>query len=73
MEHLKNILQRPKGTLHAVDDVISPSALAKPWAWWENPDAENPLWEGPSLRLHEPTSGKVYFEGRDILGYNKKR
>ena len=25
------------------------------------------------LRLHEPTSGKVYFEGRDILGYNKKQ
>ena len=25
------------------------------------------------LRLHEPTSGKVYFEGRDILGCNKKQ
>ena len=25
------------------------------------------------LRLHEPTSGKVYFEGKDILGYNKKQ
>ena len=25
------------------------------------------------LRLHEPTAGKVYFEGNDILGYNKKQ
>ena len=25
------------------------------------------------LRLHEPTSGKVYFDGNDILSYDKNK
>ena len=39
----------------------------------ESPAAENPPWEEPYLRLHEPTSGKVYFEGNDILSYDKNK
>lgn len=38
-----------------------------------NPAAASLQWAVPILRLHEPTSGKVYFDQKDILSFNDKQ
>lgn len=73
MEHLKKYFTTPKGTLHAVDDVNFSIRTGETLGVVGESGCGKSTMGRAILRLHEPTSGKVYFEGRDILGYNKKQ
>ena len=73
VEHLKKYFTTPKGTLHAVDDVNFSIRTGETLGVVGGSGGGKSTMGRAILRLHEPTSGKVYFEGRDILGYNKKQ
>ena len=73
VEHLKKYFTTPKGTLHAVDDVNFSIRTGETLGVVGESGCGKSTMGRAILRLHEPTSGKVYFEGRDILGYNKKQ
>ena len=72
-EHLKKYFTTPKGTLHAVDDVNFSIRTGETLGVVGESGCGKSTMGRAILRLHEPTSGKVYFEGKDILGYNKKQ
>ena len=73
VEHLKKYFTTPKGTLHAVDYVNFSIRTGETLGVVGESGCGKSTMGRAILRLHEPTSGKVYFEGRDILGYNKKQ
>ena len=73
VEHLKKYFTTTKGTLHAVDDVNFSIRTGETLGVVGESGCGKSTMGRAILRLHEPTSGKVYFEGRDILGYNKKQ
>ena len=73
VEHLKKYFTTPKGTLHAVDDVNFTIRTGETLGVVGESGSGKSTMGRALLRLHEPTSGKVYFEGKDILGYNKKQ
>ena len=73
VEHLKKYFTTPKGTLHAVDDVNFSIRTGEILGVVGESGCGKSTMGRAILRLHEPTSGKVYFEGKDILGYNKKQ
>ena len=73
VEHLKKYFTTPKGTLHAVDDVNFSIRTGETLGVVGESECGKSTMGRAILRLHEPTSGKVYFEGKDILGYNKKQ
>lgn len=73
VQHLKKYFTTPKGTLHAVDDVNFSIRTGETLGVVGESGCGKSTMGRAILRLHEPTSGKVYFEGRDILGCNKKQ
>lgn len=73
VEHLKKYFTTPKGTLHAVDDVNFSIRTGETLGVVGESGCGKSTMGRAILRLYEPTSGKVYFEGRDILGCNKKQ
>ena len=73
VEHLKKYFTTPKGTLHAVDDVNFSIRTGETLGVVGESGCGKSTMGRAILSLHEPTSGKVYFEGKDILGYNKKQ
>lgn len=73
VEHLKKYFTTPKGTRHAVDDVNFSIRTGETLGVVGESGCGKSTMGRAILRLHEPTSGKVYFEGKDILGYNKKQ
>ena len=73
VEHLKKHFTTPTGTLHAVDDVHFSIRTGETLGVVGESGCGKSTMGRAILRLHEPTSGKVYFEGKDILGYNKKQ
>ena len=73
VDHLKKYFTTPKGTLHAVDDVNFSIRTGETLGVVGESGCGKSTMGRAILRLHEPTSGKVYFEGKDILGYNKKQ
>ncbi|ANU46073.1 ABC transporter ATP-binding protein [Enterocloster clostridioformis] len=73
VEHLKKYFTTPKGTLHAVDDVNFSIRTGETLGVVGESGCGKSTMGRAILRLHEPTSGKVYFEGGDILGCNKKQ
>ena len=73
VEHLKKYFTTPKDTLHAVDDVNFSIRTGETLGVVGESGCGKSTMGRAILRLHEPTSGKVYFEGKDILGYNKKQ
>lgn len=73
VEHLKKYFTTPTGTLHAVDDVNFSIRTGETLGVVGESGCGKSTMGRAILRLHEPTSGKVYFEGKDILGYNKKQ
>ena len=73
VEHLKKYFTTPKGPLHAVDDVNFSIRTGETLGVVGESGCGKSTMGRAILRLHEPTSGKVYFEGRDILSCNKKQ
>lgn len=73
VEHLKKYFTTPKGTLHAVDDVNFSIRVGETLGVVGESGCGKSTMGRAILRLHEPTAGKVYFEGNDILSYNKKQ
>ncbi len=73
VEHLKKYFNTPSGTLHAVDDVTFTLNRGKTLGVVGESGCGKSTMGRSILRLIEPTSGSVRFEGEDILGYGKKR
>lgn len=73
VENLKKYFNTPSGTLHAVDDISFTLNRGKTLGVVGESGCGKSTMGRAILRLHEPTSGNVYFEGEDILSYDKKK
>ncbi|MCQ2510581.1 MAG: ATP-binding cassette domain-containing protein [Lachnospiraceae bacterium] len=73
VEGLKKYFDTPKGKLHAVDDVNFTLNRGETLGIVGESGCGKSTMGRAILRLHEPTAGKVYFEGEDILTYNKAK
>ncbi len=73
VEGLKKYFDTPKGKLHAVDDVSFTINRGETLGVVGESGCGKSTMGRAILRLHEPTAGKVFFEGEDILKYNKAR
>lgn len=73
VEGLKKYFDTPKGKLHAVDDVNFTLNRGETLGIVGESGCGKSTMGRAILRLHEPTAGKVYFEGEDILTFNKPK
>ena len=71
VKHLKKYFETPRGTLHAVDDVSFSIQRGKTLGIVGEPGCGKSTTGRAILRLIEPTSGQVLFEGQDVLKLNK--
>ena len=69
VEHLKKYFPVPNGMLHAVDDI---SFSIDAGVVGESGCGKSTMGRA-ILRLHEPTSGHVYFQGEDVLTFDKAK
>ena len=70
VRHLKKYFATPKGMLHAVDDVNFTIERGKTLGVVGESGCGKSTTGRAILRLHEPTSGEVIFNGEDILKKN---
>ena len=73
VENLKKYFNTPSGMLHAVDDISFSLQSGKTLGVVGESGCGKSTMGRAILRLHEPTSGNVFFEGKDILKYDKKQ
>ena len=66
VKNLKKYFNTPSGVLHAVDDVSFTLEKGKILGVVGESGCGKSTMGRAILRLHEPTSGEVMFEGRDI-------
>lgn len=71
ISNLKKYFKTPKGMLHAVDDVSFSIAEGETLGVVGESGCGKSTMGRAVLRLHEPTSGEVYFKGENILNYDK--
>ena len=71
VRNLKKYFKTPKGMLHAVDDVSFSIQRGKTLGIVGESGCGKSTTGRTILRLLEPTSGEMLFEGRDILGLGK--
>lgn len=73
VEHLKKYFTTPGGVLHAVDDVNFSICAGETLGVVGESGCGKSTMGRAILRLHEPTEGKVYFDGKNILDYSPKQ
>ena len=71
VQHLKKYFSTPRGMLHAVDDVSFQIERGKTLGIVGESGCGKSTIGRSILRLLEPTSGKVIFDGQDITALNK--
>ena len=72
VRNLKKYFNTPKGSLHAVDGVSFTIERGKVLGVVGESGCGKSTTGRAILRLIEPTSGEVYFEGKDVTKMNKK-
>ncbi len=73
VKHLKKYFDTPRGVLHAVDDVSFSIERGKTLGVVGESGCGKSTTGRAILRLIEPTSGEVLFEGKNILKLNKSQ
>ena len=73
VEHLKKYFPVPNGMLHAVDDISFSIDAGRTLGVVGESGCGKSTMGRAILRLHEPTSGHVYFQGEDVLTFDKKK
>ncbi|MBQ6833678.1 MAG: ATP-binding cassette domain-containing protein [Lachnospiraceae bacterium] len=73
VENLKKYFSTPRGLLYAVDDISFSLNKGETLGVVGESGCGKSTLGRAILRLHEPTDGKVFFEGDDILKYDKKQ
>lgn len=72
VEHLKKYFNTPHGVLHAVDDVTFSIGRGETLGVVGESGCGKSTLGRAILRLHEPTDGKVIFDGRDVTALPKR-
>lgn len=72
VKDLKKYFETPAGTLHAVDGLTFRLERGKTLGVVGESGCGKSTTGRAILRLHEPTSGEVIFEGRDVTKLNQK-
>lgn len=71
--HLQKFFSTPKGYLHAVDDVNLTIARGETLGLVGESGCGKSTLGRVLIRLHEATGGSVFFNGEDILTFDKKK
>ena len=72
VNHLKKYFSVPAGMLHAVDDISFTIDNGKTLGVVGESGCGKSTMGRAILRLHEPNSGEVYFQGKDVLSLEKQ-
>ena len=70
VEHLQKYFPVPNGMLHAVDDISFTIDSGNTLGVVGESGCGKSTMGRAILRLHEPTGGKVFFQGKDVLAMN---
>ena len=73
VEHLKKYFPTPRGLLYAVDDISFRLNAGETLGVVGESGCGKSTLGRAILRLHEPTSGKVIFDGENILQHDKQK
>ena len=73
VSHLKKYFPTPKGLLYAVDDINFSILKGETLGVVGESGCGKSTLGRTILRLHEATSGEVYYRGENILKYNRPR
>ena len=73
VKNLKKYFDTPRGKLHAVDDVTFSIKGGETLGVVGESGCGKSTLGRAILRLHEPTSGQVIFDGEDVLSFDKAK